>query len=88
MKKTEIVEKLSKLITDSWLKLKSSEERAIWWDEQNLTFAFYAYLKPKIDHLNKSLKETRLYLVPEYATKASSYAYKPRNGKKYPLVSC
>jgi hypothetical protein len=92
-KKLEInrlpIGELAESIKSAWLELKEDElEQAIWWDEQELVLPFYSHLKSKIAHLNSHLKQTRLYLVPQYAEKASCYA--EEIGKKefpiYPIA--
>jgi hypothetical protein len=80
---TEILDKIEECIEKVWYELKNERERTIWWDEQELILPFYFYLRPMISGLNEHLEKIQLYLVPEYAPKASSYA--AVLGEKYPI---
>ncbi len=90
---TDIVAILDRSVENAWLSLEKESFRAIWWDEQEAIFPFYAHLENKVAEINKNLQKTMLYVVPQYAEKASGCVGKvgkcepmyPKAKKKKPV---
>ena len=81
---TKALGKIENCIEKTWDETKKEGNYAWWWDEEELILPFYFHLRPKIEELNNNLKKICLYIIPEYALKASSYA--GGFGEKYPVL--
>jgi len=80
----KIIGKIERCIEDAWLELKKEQWHLLWWHEDELIMPFYFHVRPCIDKLNEDLERIQLYIIPQYAPKASSYARKL--SEKFPLL--
>lgn len=79
-----LTEELEQYIQTAWSQIREDLCEWIWWKEIEMISSFYFRLRPLLENLNKDLNEIKLRIIPEYATKATSYAKEYDN--KYPVV--